>query len=100
MWRADGNGNMKTQLVKISAVQTAKVMAALYFVISFPMILLMAIPVMLGQQAYSVGLLIALPILYTLIGFVFTAIGAWVYNLVAGRIGGFEYTTVVVGEQT
>lgn len=89
---------MKIQLVKISAVQTAKVMAALYFVLSFPMILLMAIPAMMSEQAYSVGFLIAMPILYTLIGFIFTLVGAWIYNLVAARIGGFEYSTVVVAD--
>ena len=32
----------------------------------------------------------AFPILYGLLGFVATLIGAWLYNLVAGLVGGIE----------
>jgi len=38
-----------------------------------------------------------MPLLYTLFGFVFTLVGAWVYNLIAARIGGFEFTTAEAG---
>jgi hypothetical protein len=31
-------------------------------------------------------------------GFVFTLFGAWVYNVIAARIGGFEFTTAEVGK--
>jgi hypothetical protein len=34
----------------------------------------------------------ALPIFYALFGFLFTLFGAWMYNLIASRIGGIEVT--------
>ena len=90
---------MKKQVVKVSILQNAKLMAALYFVISIPFTLLMIIPAVLGQGAGpSIAMLVLMPLLYTLMGFVFTLIGAWVYNLIAARIGGFEFTTVEVAK--
>lgn len=37
-------------------------------------------------------MLILMPILYLIFGFLCAAFGAWVYNLVAARIGGVEFT--------
>lgn len=90
---------MRKQIVRVSVLQSAKVAAVLYLVISIPMCLLMLIPALMGHggAGYSVVMLIVMPILYTLFGFIFTLIGAWVYNLVASRMGGFEFTTVEVG---
>jgi len=92
---------MKKQVVSVSILQNAKVMAVLYLVISIPFTLLMIIPTLMGQgqgAGFSLAMLVLMPLLYTLIGFVFTLVGAWVYNLVAARIGGFEFTTVEVGK--
>jgi hypothetical protein len=38
----------------------------------------------------GVGAIVILPILYGCIGFVATLIGAWIYNVVAGVVGGIE----------
>lgn len=90
---------MKKQVVSVSILQNAKVMAALYLVLSIPFTLLMIIPALMGQGAgVSVAMLVLMPLLYTLIGFVFTLVGAWVYNVIAARIGGFEFTTVEVSQ--
>lgn len=90
---------MKKQVIQVSILQNAKVMAALYFVISIPFTLLMIIPAVMGQGAGpSIAMLVLMPLLYTLMGFVFTLIGAWVYNLIAARIGGFEFTTAEVAK--
>ena len=89
---------MKKQIVQVSILQSAKVMAALYFVISIPFALLMMIPAMLSPSpGMSVGMLILMPVFYTIFGFLFSLFGAWIYNLVAARIGGFEFQTVEVG---
>jgi len=89
---------MKKQIVQVSILQSAKVMAALYFVISIPFALLMMIPAMLSPTpSIGIGMLIMMPIFYTIFGFLFSLLGAWIYNLVAARIGGFEFQTAEVG---
>jgi hypothetical protein len=40
--------------------------------------------------ALGVGAIVIFPILYGLLGFVATLIGAWLYNVVAGIVGGIE----------
>ena len=91
------DSSMKKQVVHVSVLQSAKVMAVLYLVLSIPMVAIVAIPALLSGDGMaigmSVGMLVLMPVLYTVLGFIFTAIGAWVYNLVAARIGGFEFTT-------
>jgi hypothetical protein len=39
---------------------------------------------------FGVGAIIILPIVYGCIGFIATFIGAWLYNLAAGMVGGIE----------
>lgn len=90
---------MKKQIVHVSVLQSSKVMAVLYLVLSLPMVLIMAIPaLMTGGEGISIAMLIFAPIIYTVFGFIFTALGAWIYNLVAARIGGFEFTTTEVSK--
>ena len=39
---------------------------------------------------FGVGAIVALPIFYGILGFIFSLIGAFLYNLVAGWVGGIE----------
>lgn len=88
---------MKKQIIRVSPFQTAKVSAILYFLISIPMVAFMAISFAFSPAPQpEIGFLILFPILYLVLGFIFTAIGAWVYNLAAGWVGGIEYTAVEV----
>lgn len=78
------------QLAKISAVMYALITAVIFVPI---MLFFMAVGAGAGAGAGSVGflgLLIA-PILYGIGGFIAGAIGAFVYNLVAGWVGGMEF---------
>lgn len=86
---------MKKQITNISPVQTAKVFAVLYFVMSIPVVALMAITAAASpaQARPPLGFIFALPFIYLIFGFIFTVLGAWVYNKVAGWIGGIEYTS-------
>lgn len=90
---------MKKQVVNVSVLHNAKLMAIIYLVVSVPLVVLMAIP-MVMQEGFSASLLaiVLMPVLYTAFGFVFTLFGAWVYNGIAARVGGFEFTTVEVGK--
>jgi hypothetical protein len=92
-----GASTMKKQIVQVSPLQSAKVMAILYLVTSIPIALLMAIPAMLGGTGMSLAMLILMPLLYMVCGFLFTLLGAWVYNQVASRVGGFEFMTTEIG---
>ena len=89
---------MKKQLIRVSPLQTGKVAAALYFIMSLPLLLLMMVPAgMAGNGFAGLGwMLLCMPVLYAIFGFIFTVFGAWIYNLVAARIGGIEYTSVEV----
>jgi hypothetical protein len=44
---------------------------------------------MMGAM-FGVGAVIILPILYGCIGFIGSIIGAWLYNVIAGMVGGVE----------
>jgi hypothetical protein len=83
---------MKTQIVHISKLQTSKVMAVLYLVISIPLVLMMALPMLIAHQPIQWGAFWWMPLLYAVFGFIFTFLGAWIYNGVAGWIGGIEFT--------
>lgn len=88
---------MKTQVVRVALLQNAKMMAALYFVMAFPLALIMALSMLWTKgAAASVAVAVLAPLLYCACGFVFTLFGAWVYNLVAARVGGFQFTTAEI----
>lgn len=87
---------MNVQIVRISLFQTAKVIAALYFVVTCIAVALYGVallvsPALRGQT--SLVAVVVSPLLYALFAFVFTFIAAWLYNQVAKVVGGIEYTT-------
>jgi hypothetical protein len=90
---------MKKQILNIAPLQTAKIMAALWFVISLPFLLLMGLMMftMPGEaRAAFGGMMLFMPVFYAISGFLFTLIGAWIYNMLAKRMGGIEYTSIEV----
>lgn len=85
---------MKKQIINISPIQTAKVFALMYFVMSLPIVVFMAISFWLSPAPQQgLGFLVLFPFIYLIFGFIFTALGAWVYNLIAKWVGGIEYTS-------
>ena len=89
---------MRKQITHVSVLQTAKLAAGMWFAMSVLMIVVVALPTMTltGQMQVPGLMLLVLPLFYVFFGFVFTVIGAWVYNMLAGVIGGVEYTTTDV----
>lgn len=88
---------MKKQILSFSPIQTAKVFALLYFIMSIPLVGLMAISFALSPAPTpGIWFLAALPFIYLIFGFIFTALGALIYNLVAKWVGGIEYTSTSV----
>ena len=87
---------MKTQVVSVSKLQTAKVMALMYLVVSIPFALFTLLSMRMTGQTAGWFMLILMPVLYTVFGFVFTFLGAWVYNAIAARVGGIEFQVSTV----
>jgi hypothetical protein len=90
---------MKKQIIRVSPIQTAKVAALMYFLLSIPMVAFMALSFSFAPMPgprLGFGFMIFFPIMYLAFGFVFTAIAAWVYNLAAGWVGGVEYTSITM----
>ena len=83
---------MKRQLIRISILQSSKVMTALYVLMGF-IYTLVGIPMLIfgGEKLRVIGIVYLLgPILAGVLGFIFFVIFAALYNLLAKWLGGFE----------
>lgn len=86
---------MAQRISKIGPLSAAKIAAVLYglmglIFIPFMLIMSQVAPSDTEFPGFGVGFTLILPIAYACIGFVFTFIGAALYNLVAGWVGGVE----------
>ncbi len=83
---------MVQRIDRFSVGQTAKVVAALYALMGlvFAPFFVLAALFSPRQAGFGVGFALVVPILYGAAGFIFTAIGCALYNLVAGWVGGGE----------
>jgi hypothetical protein len=98
---------MTHRLKRIAPLQAGKIFAVLYGcmgLIFLPFIALAAILGAFAQHAQStqtgpavaiggmlLGMGIAMPIIYAVMGFIIGLIGAALYNLIAGWVGGLEF---------
>ena len=83
---------MKKQLIRISILQSSKIMTALYVVMGF-LYTLVGIPMVIfgSNQLRIIGIIYLLgPIFAGIFGFIFFVIFAALYNLLAKWLGGFE----------
>ena len=88
---------MKKQIVQVSVVQSAKVVAGVYVVIAIPIALFFTLFTMAtGQGAAGLMMAILMVLGYAVGGFLSSLLGAWIYNLVAARVGGIEFMTAEV----
>ena len=83
---------MGQRIRRFGVGQTAKMLGVLYALMGLVLIPIFLIASMYSPSTagYGMGVALALPVIYGIIGFVFTAIGCAIYNLVAGWIGGIE----------
>jgi hypothetical protein len=83
---------MKKQLIRISILQSSKVMTALYVLMGF-IYTLVGIPMIIfgGEKLRVMGIIYLLgPIFAGVLGFIFFVIFAAIYNLLAKWLGGVE----------
>lgn len=83
---------MAQRIRRFGVGQTAKMLGVLYGLMGVVLIPIFLVASMFSPATagYGIGFAVALPVVYGLIGFIFTAIGCAIYNLVAGWIGGIE----------
>lgn len=95
---------MKRTLKSVAPLQLGKILAALYglaallFIPVFVLVALIGVaaPGSSGKAAMTslflgVGMCIAMPVFYAVMGFLIGVIGAWIYNLLAKWIGGIQF---------
>jgi hypothetical protein len=89
---------MRKRISRVAPFQMGKVFAVLYALFSIPFALVMGAFAAFDPSGQSMPLfmILAIPVFYIVFGFVFTALAAWLYNVVAKWTGGIEYTTVEV----
>ena len=83
---------MKKQLIRISILQSSKIMTALYVLMGF-IYTLIGIPMIIfgNNQIRLIGIFYTLgPVIAGVFGFIFFVIFAAIYNLLAKWLGGFE----------
>jgi len=84
---------MVQRLVRIAPVQAGKVFAVMYGIMGLVFVPFFMLPGLLGaKDAPPVWLALLFIPLYVIIGFIGTALMAWLYNAIAGRVGGLEIT--------
>lgn len=92
---------MKKQISNISGHQTSKVFALLYAALTVPLAVIGVIAFLFGsppevQNSQSIDFpwlfFVFAPLLYGGIGYIFTRLGCFVYNFIAKRFGGIEFT--------
>jgi choline-glycine betaine transporter len=89
---------MRRQISRISIGQTSKFFAVFYGVIGLVIAVVYLFTTKLaGVADFNIVAALGFPIIYAACIWVFTALGAWVYNQIADRIGGVEFEVVDVG---
>jgi len=83
---------MKIRIKRLSPLQAGKMFAAFYALVCAIAVPIVLIVVLVGHAGFEPPtiMVVVLPLLYIVGGFVVGLIGSFIYNLVAGWIGGIE----------
>ncbi|MGE5190929.1 MAG: hypothetical protein ACM3U2_00390 [Deltaproteobacteria bacterium] len=86
---------MKKQLIRISILQSSKIVVALYVLMGFIYTLIGIPMIVFGEGPFrTVGFIYLLgPIIMGVVGFIFFVLFAALYNLLAKPLGGIEVET-------
>ncbi len=95
---------MRHRIARIGVLQTATMFGILYAIMGLLFLpffyAVMRFTPMPPEAGFPFGgrAILLMPVLYGVMGFVFTACGALIYNVVAGWIGGIEMELTVVSD--
>jgi hypothetical protein len=83
---------MKRQLIRISILQSSKILTVLNVLLGFIYSLIGILMIIFGgKQLQIIGIIyLFMPVIMGILGFVFFAVFAALYNLLATWLGGFE----------
>ena len=83
---------MRQQVTRVGPHQAGKILGIMYFLMGLLFAPVFLFGALLGKDAGLSGVLfaIAIPFLYGAIGYVFVALSAIVYNVLARFVGGIE----------
>ena len=81
------------QIKHFSVHQTSKVVALAYFCLTLVLVPVFVV-MMLNVRGPEKWFFVLAPLVYALIGYVFTALACFIYNFLAKRVGGIEFTVV------
>ena len=83
---------MPQRIRKFGVLQTAKVVGALYALLGLVFVPIFLVISMFtpNESGMGAGFALVMPILYGVLGFIFTAIACAIYNFVSGLVGGIE----------
>ena len=83
---------MRTQIKRISILQTSKVITLIYPIFGLIHTMIGIWMLTSPEQPNWLGiLLICVPLIIGIFGFVFSVIGCCLYNLIASEVGGIEF---------
>lgn len=84
---------MRYRITRFGVHQTALIVAAIYFVLA---VVFTPVVFLAARRAPSGGfppiVMLLIPICYGLFGYIATAIGCWLYNLISSWAGGIALT--------
>jgi hypothetical protein len=84
---------MKHRISHISVHRSALMVAALYFVLGLLFVpIFWAVSALNPTEAMPLMLTLAFPFLYAILTYIFSALAFLLYNLIAGWVGGVEFT--------
>lgn len=94
---------MKHQITRLSPHQNGKVigimMALISLVVMIPFTLMFAVFAPSTSRQPSLLMLLLLPVIYLVLGYVGTVLGCAFYNLVCRFVGGIEYESKAMDER-
>mgnify|MGYP006969363342 FL=1 len=91
---------MNHQMIRISILQSSKIMTAMYALFGFIYTLIGIPMIIFGEDEFRIIGVIYLmgPVFMAVFGFIFFVIFAVIYNVLATWLGGFEFELKATGE--
>jgi hypothetical protein len=85
---------MKKRVKHIAVAQFGKMLAPVYFIAMLPVLAIVLLAILTGVEMPSIGagVVILVAVAYIVSIYLAGMLSAWIYNIVAARLGGVEYT--------